>query len=95
MGHIKSGYCMVIQDFQAYCVPFTTVGVEYAENTVPVYTVEFPNGREQEFNETELKYTKEEIKELCVKKNKEMAERREDWLLNGLPAIRRFQSFGI
>ncbi len=49
----------------------------------------------REFSETELKYTKEEIEELCARKNREMAGRREDWLLNGLPAIRRFQNFGI
>lgn len=45
MGYIKSGYCMMIQEFQAYCVPFATVGVEYAVNTVPLYTIELPNGR--------------------------------------------------
>ena len=95
MDFIKSGYCMIIQDFQAYCVPFETVGIEYAVNTVPVYTIELPNGRKKEFNETELKYTKEEIEELCEKKNREMAEYNKDWLLSGLPAIRRFESIGI
>lgn len=95
MGSIKNGYCMIIQDFQACCVPFETVGVEYAVNTVPVYIVELPNGRREEFSETELKHTKEEIEELCKKKNREMAERRKDWLLNGLPEIRRFESIGM
>lgn len=94
MGFIKNGYCMIIQDFQAYCVPFTTIGVEYAIDTVPLYTVELPNGRKREFNETELKYTKQEIEEMCEKKNTEMESIRNDWLLNGLPAIRRFESIG-
>lgn len=95
MDYIKIGYCMIIQDFQAYCVPFTTVGVEYAYMTVPVYTAELPNGRKEEFNETELKYTKEKVEEMCRKKNKEMKELRKDWLLNGLPAIRRYEAIGM
>lgn len=94
MDFVENGYCMIIQDFQAYCVPFTTVGVEYAKDTVPWYTVELPNGRKEEFNETDLRYSKDEVEKMCDKKNTEMENIRKDWLLNGLPAIRRFESIG-
>lgn len=92
MDYIKSGYCMIIQDFKAYCVPFTTVGIECAYMTVPMYTVELPNGRKEEFSETELKRTKEEVEELCKKKNKEMENLRKDWFENALPAIKKFEA---
>lgn len=98
MGYIKSGYCMIIRDFTAYCVPFATVSVEYAQNTVPWYEVELPDGSKEGFNETDLKYTKEEIEELCKKKNKEMEERRNDWFSNALPALERYKNmkrFGL
>lgn len=95
MDYIKSGYCMIIQDFQAYCVPFITIGIECAYMTVPMYTVKLPNGRKEEFSETELQRTKEQVEELREKKNKEMEKFRKDWLLNGLPSIRRYESIGI
>lgn len=94
MDYIKSGYCIVTVDFYAYCVPFTTVNVEYAVNTVPWYTVKLPSGNEIGFNETQLMYTKEEVEEMCRKQNEEMKEMREDWLLNGLPATRRYEYIG-
>ena len=95
MDIIKNGYCVVVQDFRAYCVPFITVGFGCGYMEVPTYKVELPNGKEMEFSETELKYTKEEVEKICEKLNKKMEKDRKIWLLHGLPAIRRYESIGI
>lgn len=92
---IKNGYCVVVQDFRAYCVPFTTVSVGCGYMEVPTYKVELPNGKEMEFNETELTHSKEEVEKMCEKLNKEMEEDRKIWLMHGLPAIRKYESIGM
>lgn len=86
---IENGYCIIIENFYAVVVPFITLGVTYAYNTVPEYTVQLPNGKNEEFNETELKYSKEELIEQCNKLNEEMKERRELWYTKGLPELNK------
>lgn len=55
---IKQGYCMIINNFKAYCLEFKTISVEYAKDTVPYYRVELENGEQEEFNESELLHSK-------------------------------------
>ena len=68
---IDSGYIMRIKDFYAFTEHFKTIGIEYAINTVPVYTVRFEDGTVEEFNESELGKTKEEVQMDCDKSNEE------------------------
>lgn len=51
MDCIKNGYCMAIYEFTAYCVPFETVEIEFSIDTIPLYTVKFPNGELRKYNE--------------------------------------------
>ncbi len=88
---IKNGYCIIVRNFYAAVVPFATVGVEFGYKTVPVYTVELPNGEEEEFNETELKYSKEELEKRCRELNEKMKDDREFWHTKGLPALHRYE----
>lgn len=85
----KSGYCIIIRDFTAYTVPFKTINVEYAVNTIPWYKIELPNGEIEGFNETDLIHSKEECEKMCKKLNKEMEKDREFWFSEGLHALRR------
>lgn len=86
---ITSGYCIIIRDFTAYTVPFKTINVEYAVNTIPWYKIELPNGEIEGFNETDLIHSKEECEKMCKKLNKEMEKDREFWFSEGLHALRR------
>lgn len=92
---IKSGYCMIIQDFYAFVVPFSTVSVEFSVNTVPEYKVKLPNGELEQFNETDLLYSREELEKICKRKNEEMKNDRDWWLKHGLPTIRRLERTGV
>lgn len=92
---IESGFCIVVQDFMAYVVPFRAVRVRYAYQTVPSYEVELPNGDIEEFNEFDLFTDKAKAEMECKKMNKRMKEKREFWLSEGIPAIRRFERLGF
>lgn len=92
---IESGFCIVTYDFTAYVVPFRTVGVELAYQTIPWYEVKLPNGDVIGFNEFDLFVDKVKADEECRKMNEQMKEDREFWFSKGLPAIRRFERFGF
>ena len=92
---IESGFCIVVHDFLAYVVPFRTVRVQYAYQTVPLYEVELPNGDIEEFNEFDLFTDKAKAEMECKKMNKRMKEKREFWLSEGIPVIRRFERLGF
>ena len=87
-GIIKSGYCMVVRDFWAECVPFETVMVYDEINTIPFYEVELPNGVHEEYNEPDLRHTKEEVENFCNIFNEEHKEDRER-LIKILPSIKQ------
>lgn len=92
---IESGFCIVVHDFMGYVVPFRTVRVEYAYQTIPWYEVELPNGNIEGFNEFDLFTDKEKADKQCEEMNLRMKEQRESWLSEGLPAIRRFERLGF
>lgn len=92
---IESGFCIVVYDFMAYVVPFRTVRVEYAYKTIPWYEVELPNGNIEGFNEFDLFIDKEKADKQCDELNLRMKEKREFWISECLPAIRRFERFGF
>ena len=96
MGRIiESGFCIIVHDFMAYVFPFETVGISIAVDTIPVYTVELPNGEIEEFNEFDLFTDKGKADTECRKLNERMKEKREFWLSEGLPALRRFERLGF
>lgn len=92
---LESGFCIVVHDFTAYVVPFKTVGISFCINTIPVYTVELPNGDREEFNEFDLFTDKVKADMECNKMNERMKEERESWFSEGLPAIRRLERMGF
>ena len=92
---LASGLCIVVHDFTAYVVPFKTVGIEFCINTIPIYTVELPNGDREEFNEFDLFTDKDKADTECRKLNEKMKKKREFWFSEGVPAIRRFERLGF
>ena len=92
---IESGFCIVVYDFMAYVVPFKTLSIGYAMDSIPQYVVELPNGTQEQFNETDLFIDKAKADKQCEKMNLRMKEYRESWLSEGLPAIRRFERLGF
>ena len=74
---IETGYCVIVRDFYARCVPFETVSVHYEKNTIPWYRIKLPNGEIEEFNEPDLSHSKEEIEQICEGLNGKMKEGRE------------------
>lgn len=95
MDCIKNGYCMAIYEFTAYCVPFETIEVEFSIDTVPLYTVKFPNGELREYNEFDLKYTKEQVEKMCVEMNEKLKGKRKYWFEKCIPTIKRYELTGM
>lgn len=92
---IESGFCIVVQDFMAYVVPFRTVRVWHAYQTIPLYEVKLPNGDVEEFNETDLFIDKDEADKKCQELNLIMKNDREFWISKGIPTLRRFERLGF
>lgn len=92
---IETGFCIVVHDFMAYVVPFRTVRVEYAYQTIPWYEVELPNGDVEGFNETDLFTDRDKADKQCEGMNLRMKEDREFWISEGIPTLRRFERLGF
>lgn len=86
---MDSGYCIYIKNFYATVVKFKTLSIEYAINTVPLYTIVLENGIVDERNETELVFSKDELEKEVVELNKKMEKGRNYWYSVGLPALER------
>lgn len=76
---IERGFCIVVRESYATVVPFTTISCERATDTVPLYRVRLQSGEIEEYNETELLFSKDEQEEMCKKFNNRMAKNRKMW----------------
>ena len=95
---IKEGYCLVVKNFVAYCVPFKTRQVDIYINSSNFYetikyTVELPNGEEKIFDERELKYTEEQIQEFCKTQNDANKDTIEFWNTCGISTLLNYKAF--